>query len=127
MLLACIALLLSLGTPIGPTLDITSLGAKGDGQTMNTPFIQQAIDSVAATGGGVVLIPKGRFVTAVIRLKSGVELHLADSAVLEGSTHRTDYGKERASALLIADNQHDISVTGKGIIDGHGREVVADV
>ena len=127
MLLACITLLLSLGTPTGPTLDITSLGAKGDGLTMNTPFIQQAIDSVAATGGGVVLIPKGRFVTAILHLRSGVELHLADSAVLEGSTHRTDYGKERASALLIADGQHDISITGKGIIDGRGREVVADV
>jgi hypothetical protein len=40
MLLACITLLLSLGTPSVPTvvtLDITTLGAKGDGQTMNTP------------------------------------------------------------------------------------------
>jgi hypothetical protein len=110
-----------------PTLDITTLGAKGDGQTMNTAFIQQAIDSVAATGGGTVLVPAGHFVTAVLHLRSGVELHLADSAVLEGSTHRTDYGGVRASALLLADNQHDISVTGKGIIDGRGREVVADV
>jgi len=124
MLLACITLLLSLGTP---TLDITTLGAKGDGLTMNTPFIQQAIDSVAATGGGTVLVPAGHFVTAILHLRSGVELHLADSAVLEGSIHRTDYGKERASALLIADGQHDISITGKGIIDGRGREVVADV
>jgi Glycosyl hydrolases family 28 len=130
MLLACITLLLSLGTPSGPTgttLDITILGAKGDGLTMNTLFIQQAIDSVAAKGGGVVLVPAGHFVTAVLHLRSNVEFHLADSAVLDGSTHRTDYGKERASALLIADNQHDISVTGKGIIDGRGREVVADV
>ena len=130
MLLACITLLLSLGIPSGhtaTTLDITTLGAKGDGLTMNTPFIQQAIDSIAATGGGTVLIPAGHFVTAVLHLRSGVELHLADSAVLEGSTHRTDYGKERASALLIADGQHDISITGKGIIDGRGREVVADV
>jgi hypothetical protein len=110
-----------------PTLDITTLGAKGDGQTMNTTFIQQAIDSVASTGGGVVLVPAGKFVTGVIHLRSGVELHLADSAVLEGSTHRTDYGGERASALLIADGQHDIAVTGKGIIDGRGREVVQDV
>jgi polygalacturonase len=110
-----------------PTLDITTLGAKGDGQTMNTTFIQQAIDSIAATGGGTVLIPPGHFVTGVIHLRSGVELHLADSAVLQGSTHRTDYGRERASALLVADGQHDISVTGKGIVDGRGREVVQDV
>src|SRR3984957_3013070 len=112
MLLACITLLLSLGIPSGPTgttLDITTLGAKGDGQTMNTPFIQQAIDSVAATGGGTVLVPAGHFVTAVLHLRSGVELHLADSAVLEGSTHRTEYGKERASAFLLADGQHGLS------------------
>ena len=131
LLLLAGGLLITSFTPVAapalPPLDITTLGAKGDGQTMNTTFIQQAIDSVATTGGGIVLIPPGRFVTGVIHLRSGVELHLADSAVLQGSTHRTDYGGERASALLIADGQHDISVTGKGIIDGRGRQVVQDV
>lgn len=110
-----------------PLLDITSFGAKGDGLTMNTVFIQRAIDSAAGSGGGVVLVPAGRFLTGVIGLRSGVELRLAEGAVLLGSTLRSDYGGERASALLIANGQHGIAVTGKGVIDGQGREVVKDV
>jgi hypothetical protein len=107
--------------------DITSLGARGDGQTNNTLFIQQAIDAAAAAGGGVVSVPAGRFLTGVLELRSGVELRLAEGAVLLGSTRRMDYGGERASALLVADGQHNISITGKGVIDGQGREVAADV
>jgi hypothetical protein len=108
-------------------LDITSFGARGDGQTSNTVFIQRAIDAAAAAGGGIVWVPSGRFATGVLEMKSGVELRLADSAVLLGSISRMDYGRERAAALLIAKGQHDIAITGKGVIDGRGREVVADV
>jgi len=107
--------------------DITTFGAKGDSSTNNTQFIQKAIDEASANGGGRVLIPAGRFVTGVLKLKSGVELHVSDKAMLLGSTKRTDYGTVRASALIVADNQHHISITGTGTIDGRGREVVADV
>jgi hypothetical protein len=118
-------LLLSVGAGFGQ--DITSLGARGDGQTNNTVFIQKAIDGAAAAGGGVVSIPAGRFLTGVLELRSGVELRLAEGAVLLGSPRRMDYGGERASALLVAKGQHGISITGRGIIDGQGREVAADV
>jgi polygalacturonase len=74
-----------------------------------------------------VLVPAGKFVTGPFRMRSGVELHLADNAVLLATTHRTDYGAERVSALILADGQHSVSITGKGTIDGRGREVVADV
>jgi polygalacturonase len=107
--------------------DITSFGARGDGQTNNTRFIQKAIDAAAGAGGGVVWVPGGRFLTGVLELKSGVELRLADNAVLLGSTRRMDYGGKVAAALFIAKGQHNISITGKGIIDGQGREVVEDV
>ncbi|HEX6431901.1 MAG TPA: glycosyl hydrolase family 28 protein, partial [Niastella sp.] len=107
--------------------DITSFGAVGDSMTNNTAFIQKAIDSAAANGGGRVLVPAGKFVTGVIRLLSGVELHVSPNASLLGSTKRTDYGTVRASALIVAENQQHISITGTGTIDGRGREVVADV
>jgi polygalacturonase len=107
--------------------DITTLGAVGDSITDNTAFIQKAIDSLAAKGGGRVLVPKGNFVTGVITLRSGVELFVSPAAKLLGSTKRSDYGTVRASALLIAENQHHISISGGGTIDGRGREVVADV
>ena len=107
--------------------DITTFGAKGDSSTNNTTFIQKAIDEASANGGGRVLIPAGRFVTGVLLLKSGVDLHVSANAMLLGSTKRTDYGTVKASALIVAENQHHISITGTGTIDGRGREVVADV
>lgn len=109
------------------TYDITAFGAVSDSSTNNAPFIQKAIDSAAANGGGRVLVPAGRFVTGVLQLKSGVELHVSANALLLGSTKRSDYGTTKASALIVADNQHHIAITGTGTIDGRGREVVADV
>jgi len=106
---------------------ITAFGAKGDGKTMNTRAIQRAVDKAAAAGGGVVVVPSGRFVTGVITLKTGVELHLDADAVLLGSTQRSDYGGVTCSALLVAEGQQNIAITGSGTIDGRGREVVADV
>jgi polygalacturonase len=94
---------------------------------MNTLAIQRTIDRVAAAGGGVVQVGPGRWLTGVLALKTGVELHLEMGAVLLGSTSRADYGGARASALLIAEGQQRISVTGSGVIDGQGREVAADV
>lgn len=110
------------------TYDIATLGAKGDGVTDNTAVIQKAIDDASAAGGGKVLVPKGKFVTGIITLRSGVELFVSPTAMLLGSIKRSDYGpSRRASALIVANNQHHIAIRGGGTIDGRGREVVADV
>jgi polygalacturonase len=106
------------------TYNIISFGAKGDGRTLNTLFIQKAIDKAAAAGGGKVIVPKGRFVTGTIGLKNGVNLFLERDAVLLGSTNRLDYGKEIAENLITTTDQKKVSITGYGEIDGQGREVV---
>jgi hypothetical protein len=107
---------------------ITSFGAKGDGLTLNTTNIQAAINDVASAGGGRVIIPKGRFLSGGIILKSGVELHLEPGAVLVGSTDPALYpdvnGRE---ALIMANNQSNISITGKGTIDGQGRRLALTI
>lgn len=120
---------ISISTAFGQqkVFNITASGAIADSKTNNTAAIQRAIDSAAEAGGGRVLVPAGKFVTGVITLRSNVELHIAEGATLLGSTKRTDYGGARASALIVADQQQHISITGKGTIDGQGREVVADV
>jgi polygalacturonase len=103
---------------------ITMFGAKGDSITNNTQVIQNTIDKAAEAGGGKVIVPKGKFVTGVIYLKTGVELHLQQDAVLLGSVNRLDYGKGSANALITASGQNKISITGKGVIDGRGIELV---
>ena len=67
------------------TVDITTLGAKGDGITDNTTFIQKAIDDCSARKGGTVEIPSGHFLTRTLFLKSNVNLHLHFGAELLGS------------------------------------------
>jgi polygalacturonase len=110
-----------------PAFNILHYGAVPDGHTLCTTSIQNAIDRCAAAGGGRVLVPKGRFLTGSIWLKSGVELHLAKGAVLLGSTRHGDYGKNNWYALVLANGQRHIALTGKGTINGQGAALAANV
>ncbi len=56
-------------------VSITEYGAKGDGSTDCTEAIQTAMNEMAAQGGGIVLIPAGRFaVKGYLTVPTGVEL-----------------------------------------------------
>ncbi len=109
------------------TYNITAFGAIANGATNNAAFIQQAIDEASRNGGGTVVVPKGIFITGSIELRSGVELHLSNGAVIQGSSKRKDYDGVKRPSLIVAVKQHHISITGKGTIDGQGREVVKDI
>src|SRR5205085_904539 len=101
--------------------NILDYGAVPDGKTINTTAIQSAIDAAYKNGKGRVIVPEGIFLTGSIILKSNVELHLADKAVLLGSTNPDHYFKlNRWTALILADDQSNMSITGRGKIDGQG-------
>jgi hypothetical protein len=106
---------------------IITYGAVPDSVTNNTTAIQNAIDKAAESGGGKVLVPKGVFLTGSLELRSGVELHLAKGAVLKGSDKRADYDGKVKPALIVALKQHNIAITGKGVINGNGRELIKDI
>jgi polygalacturonase len=104
--------------------NILDFGAVADAKTLSTEGIQRAVDSAYVLGGGRVIIPQGTFLAGSIVLKSGVELHLVPGAVLLGSTDPADYIKiKRWKALVMADHADNISITGKGTIDGQGRKL----
>lgn len=73
----------------GEELTITSFGAVGDGRTVNTSFIQKAIDACPA--GGTVRIPAGTFVTGALFLKSDMTLFLEEGSRLLGSGCLEDF------------------------------------
>jgi polygalacturonase len=106
--------------------NILAYGAKIGFGNNNAIAIQKAIDAAATRGGGKVVVPAGNFVTGPLKLKNGVELHLADNAVLYGSANRLDYGTNEMS-VISAQDQHNIAITGNGIIDGQGRDLVENV
>lgn len=111
---------------------ITEVGAKGDNSSMNTIFIQKAIDEVHQSGGGKVIVPAGDFITGTIILKSNVTLYLSEGATLHGSTNLADYpviypefksytDVHANRSIIYAEKQNYISIQGKGTIDGHGE------
>src|SRR3954468_18721697 len=56
--------------------DVRKFGAKGDGTTIDTAAINNAILAAAAAGGGTVLFPAGTYASYSIHLKSFVTLYL---------------------------------------------------
>ncbi|MDP4261340.1 MAG: glycosyl hydrolase family 28 protein [Bacteroidota bacterium] len=98
-----------------------------DGVTLNTRSIQFAIDYIHEQGGGRLVFDVGRFLTGSIHLKSNVTLHLEEGAVLLGVLNPLDYDREGFTALILAQDQQNIAITGKGVIDGQGRQVARNV
>ena len=98
-------------------------GIRPDGITLNTRSIQFAIDFIQHQGGGRLVFQVGRYLTGSIHLKSGVTLDFEEGSVLLGSANPLDYDKELYTALILATNEKQIGITGKGVIDGQGGEV----
>jgi len=109
------------------TLSIIDFGAVADGKTKNTVAIQNAINTANKMGGAIVLVPAGNFLTGILQLKSNVELHLDANAVLLASTNRIDYGPRTANALISAKGQHNVAITGKGVITGQSAALLKDI
>src|ERR1035438_10057843 len=53
--------------------------------------IRNAVDACAKAGGGTVLVPRGTWLTGAIHLKSNINLHVAEGAVLRFSTDPKQY------------------------------------
>lgn len=111
--------------------DLASAGAIGDGVTLNTRAIQAAIDRCAASGGGVLTFPPGRYLTGTLHLRDHVTLLLEAGAVLVGSKRLEDYpilhdkitsytSVYTERCLIRADGATDVAIKGAGTIDGNG-------
>ncbi len=119
--------------PVFPDLrlSITSMGAR-QGRFVREQ-IQAAIDAVALRGGGTVVIPRGDWHTGRIELRSNVCLHVEEGANVYFSGHIKDYlpvvftrsaGIEAMSmgAMIYANGQRNIGLTGAGRLIGPGRD-----
>ena len=88
---------------------------------------QSAIDSVSAIGGGRVDVPAGRHLVGQLDLRSNVELHLKQGAVLEGAVGlghyrvtELPYSEGSWSAVVSAIGVTNVAITGRGEIFGNG-------
>ncbi len=116
--------------------NVKDFGAKGDGISLDHNAINAAIDTCVAHGGGRVVLPAGTYLCGSIRLKSHVELHLVAGAKIlaapasmsaydeaekwEGPAYQDGGHTYFKNSLIYAIGQENVSITGRGMIDGEG-------
>ena len=116
-----------------PVRSVRDHGARGDGQTLDTRALQDAIDT-AASARSTVYIPPGDYVSGTLRLRSHTIIQLAAGATLIASRENGDFDPveklgydsfadaETTSfqfALLQGRGVEDVHIVGPGRIDGN--------
>ncbi len=130
MLMACTSLFAT-----GPSVmhgkvvyNIKDFGATGNKADNALPAIQKAIDT-AAVKGGTVYLPPGDYTSGTIRLRSHVNFYLEAGATLYASEKPSDFADQKVKskeALLFGEDLEDISIEGRGTIDGQQKYFWAD-
>lgn len=115
---------------LGKKYVITDYGVSMDSTVVQTEAIQAVIDRAAREGGGVVVIPKGTFLSGSLFFKQGTHLHVAEGGRLKGSdrirnfkvldTRMEGQSIKYFAALVNADGIDGFTITGNGTIDGNG-------
>jgi polygalacturonase len=111
-------------------VNIIDFGAKGDGITMNTKAINDAIKNINANGGGTVVIPSGLWLTGPIELLDNVNLYTEKNALVLFTDDYNAYSiintsfegmnTRRCQSPISARNATNIAITGSGVFDGSG-------
>lgn len=140
-LLLCIAAVFAL-LSCTVNVSVKDFGACGDGRTLDTEAVQAAIDHVAGKGGGVVSVPAGTYLCGSLWLRSHIDLHLEEGAVIKGSPDIRDYCSAdccpqneaeigfgdfiSGGHLLLGVEVEDVTLSGPGRIDGNSDAFLLD-
>ncbi len=110
---------------------VNNYGALSDTTTVNSSFIQKAIDDCAAKGGGIVIFRPGMYITGAIFLKTNVHLRIDKGVLILGSQNFSDYpeiqtriaGIETSwpAALINVIDAKNAAVTGDGVVNARGK------
>lgn len=117
---------------MGKQYVITDYGVKDDSTIIQTQQIQKAINACYENGGGVVVVPKGTYLTGSLFFKQGTNLYLSEGATLKGSDAITHYEiiKTRLegqtlnyfAALINAEHNNGFTIAGSGTLNGNGHK-----
>jgi len=111
-------------------VSIVEYGAIPDGVTLNTEAFNKAISDVSSNGGGTVNVPSGIWFTGPIVLKSNINLHLDQGALILFSPDFDQYplietvyeglNTYRCQSPISGNGLENIAITGQGAINGSG-------
>ena len=115
---------------LGKQFVITEHGVSADSNVVQTVAIQKTIDLAHKQGGGVIIIPKGTFLSGALFFKPKTHLYVSEGAVLKGSDDIANYpimpsrmegqSLDYFPALVNAYGVNGFTISGKGTIDGNG-------
>ena len=115
---------------LGKRYVITEHGVGTDSTVVQTEQIQAVINKAFQEGGGVVVVPKGVFLSGSLFFKQGVNLLVEEGGMLKGSDRIRDFKLVETrmegqtlkyfAALVNADDTDGFTIAGKGTINGNG-------
>lgn len=115
---------------LGQKYNLADYGVVNDSTLLQTEKIQAVIDRAADQGGGVIIVPRGTYLTGSLFFKPKTHLHLLEGAVLKGSDDISNFpivdtriegqSLKYFAALVNADKVDGFTLSGKGTINGNG-------
>jgi len=114
------------GVTASSFFDVRRFGASGKREDNATASIRAAVDACATAGGGTVYVPPGQYTVGTIQLKDNVTLHLEAGATFLLSQASSDF-TTRPRTMIFAENAKNISVVGKGVLDGLAQYVFVEM
>ena len=115
---------------LGKRYVVTEYGVKTDSTIVQTQALQGVIDRCAQEGGGVVVIPRGTFLSGSLFFKQGTNLLVEEGGKLKGSDRVENFAIKETriegetckyfTALVNVDNVDGFVISGPGTIDGNG-------
>ncbi|MFD1604547.1 glycoside hydrolase family 28 protein [Flavobacterium artemisiae] len=111
--------------------NILNEGGNNKGQKC-TDVIQKIIEKASKNGGGTIYFPAGEYLTGALTLRSNITIHLDSGALLKFSENFDDflpYVEMRYEGIVMksfqplfyAKDVENITITGRGVIDGQGK------
>ncbi|SFT76095.1 Glycosyl hydrolases family 28 [Algoriphagus locisalis] len=115
---------------LGKQYVLTDFGVENDSSIIQTKQIQAVIDEAEKNGGGVIIVPKGTFLSGALFFKPKTHLHVVEGAVLKGSDDIANYplipsrmegqNLDYYAALVNAYGVDGFTISGHGTINGNG-------
>lgn len=112
---ACVTLMQMALSASEGSCAISDYGAKADGSLCaQAQAFADAMEAAAVAGGGRVVVPKGRWFTGSIHLRSNCELHLDDGAEVVFSDDPAEYRRPDGGyrPLFSAENLAHARISG---------------